>query len=104
MNRIFRHVGSIRPLKYKLYSDENSKPHQTWGKEKILYFLKNQTSPDPTFGKNKAHQNQWSKMPKKPASGLIFLFSNASEASSFRISHRALKKNHYLCEKFKNHL
>ena len=41
---------------------------------------------------------------KKPASGLIFLFSNASEASSFRISHRALNKNHYLCEKFKNHL
>ncbi len=32
---------------------------------------------------------------------MIFLFSNASEASSFRISHRALKKNHYLCEKIK---
>lgn len=39
------------------------------GKVKLLYFLKKQTSPDPTFGKNKAHQNQWSKMPKNLQAG-----------------------------------
>jgi len=32
-------VGSIRPLKNKSYSDENSKPHQTWGEGKNIVFF-----------------------------------------------------------------